>query len=445
MGLFNIFGKKSEPSPAEEALNRSKELFKEKNYGGSLGALIEGFRQDVNYAPLYEMAIKNLDAQGAEEESQLFRQALLYPQRFESYRNLGGHFIEVGHYPLAEPFLRKALDLQPTDVDTAHDLALAYARRFQVGKAEEVLLQVDTTGDFWALYFFTKCKILNGNLDKTEEQIQTLDAMLDSVAEDQNALAARKRVDELKEIRQRYLQVADPQRHIRDWQFIQYGGAILDYYDDPERYVAGGRYVASWGSGESIKALAVQLKAFLQHLGIHPREIKMMDERNSQIVGRVIGKELALNCSVYNAEDTHADCLIVASDSSLYNPHGELATIKNGQILFALNHDWLESSFITPEIIGFMSQSYYYPWSGDGFTVNPETQKMDRKPEDTRDVETIADEIYHLEPSEEKDHEALFDFYRERKDWLKGIGSRSNNHRYHFMVETPVPGSYFGH
>lgn len=447
MGLFNIFGKKNnEPSPAEEALNRSKELFKEKNYSGSLGALIDGFRKDVDHAPLYEMAIKNLDAQGAEEESHLFRQALMYPQRFESYEKLGSHFIEVGHYPLAEPFLRKALDLQPGHVDVAHDLALAYARRFQIGKAVEVLSQVQVENDFWVLYFYTKCRILNGNTDNTEEQIGQLYAVLDSVPEDKNTIMARKKVDELEETRQRYLQVAHPQTHIRDWQFIQYGGVILDYFEDSENYVAGGRYVASWGSDESIKAMAVQLKAFLQHMHMHPKEIKMMGDRNSEIVGRVIGKEMALNCSIYNPEDTNTDCLIVAADSSLFNACGELTTVQNGQLLFALNHDWLESSFINPDIIGFMTQSYYYPWSGDGFTVNPETQKMDRKPEDTRDAETIAEEIYSLSPTEEaKDHDALFDFYRERKDWLKGMGKRTNNNRYHFMVETPVPGSYFGH
>jgi hypothetical protein len=42
-----------------------------------------------------------------------------------------------------------------------------------------------------------------------------------------------------------------------------------------------------------------------------------------------------------------------------------------------------------------------------------------------------------------KDNSPLFSFYRQRRDHLKGIGMRSNNQRYNFMIESPVPGSYF--
>ncbi len=89
-----------------------------------------------------------------------------------------------------------------------------------------------------------------------------------------------------------------------------------------------------------------------------------------------------------------------------------------------------------------MSQSYYFPWSGEGMHVDIETRNIKRIPPDNRSAEEIATEIYYINQDLEDINKHL-EFYFERKEYLKGIGKLTNNQRYNFMIESPVPGSYF--
>ncbi|HJT73604.1 MAG TPA: hypothetical protein VJ720_06290, partial [Chitinophaga sp.] len=109
-----------------------------------------------------------------------------------------------------------------------------------------------------------------------------------------------------------------------------------------------------------------------------------------------------------------------------------------------LNHSWLGSAMITPDIIGFMSQSYWYPWGEGQMRINETTQEVEHTPADNRTPAVIANDIYHAQP-EEKDLSAQMDFYRKHAHALKGIGEHATLRRYNFLTESPVPGSYFRH
>jgi hypothetical protein len=110
-----------------------------------------------------------------------------------------------------------------------------------------------------------------------------------------------------------------------------------------------------------------------------------------------------------------------------------LSEVKNGQILFALDHDWLNPTKITPDIIGLMSQKYHFPWEGGGLQMTVPDQQP---------AEDLASEIFALQVPE-TDIQALLDFYAKRKPYLKGIGTSGRNIRYEFSIESPVPGSFF--
>lgn len=160
MGLFDRFKKQvPETSPAYERLLKAKEAFDKGEYRECLGMIIEAFDQDVDYMPLYRLSADCLAKSGGQEEQVLFEQVLSQPDNFETYRQLGAHFFENGHARMAKPFLRKALSLQPTDVYTAHLLAISYARNFEMEQALSTLENIDLQKDFWAVHFLNKCRL----------------------------------------------------------------------------------------------------------------------------------------------------------------------------------------------------------------------------------------------------------------------------------------------
>jgi tetratricopeptide (TPR) repeat protein len=441
MGLFNIFKKQADDSPARELFLEARGKFNDGDHQQALQTLIYGFRKDVDYRPLYELSIACLDKMGGEEEKQLFEEALRNFDSADPFIQLGTHFSSTGHYMLVQPFLEKALQLKPGDVDAAHDLAIAYARRFDIPKAVAALESVPAETDFWAFWFLTKCWLLNSEPAKAAPAIASMDRYLEQNPGEEGFEILQLKVEELKEIAKRFRTIQQPQTHIRDWQYIQYGSAILDYFDEgDDKDVAGGRYVASWGSLQGLRENINTLKAFADHLSLSFTGIKYINDRHSAIIGLAIASIFGLPAAAYRSEADNSNCLVVAGNTSSFDEFEELRTVGDGLVIYALNHNWLQNSFVTPDIIGFMSQSYYFPWD---VTLRVVDGKVDEIPPDNRAEDEIVDELVQLAPAA-KDHAELFSFYAQRRDHLKGIGAFSNQHRYNFMLESPVPGSYFG-
>lgn len=444
MAFSDFFRKKKSDSPAEELFQNAKQQFDKGEHQQAFQTLASAFREDADYKPLYQFATTCLAALGAEEEKTLFENALQNFNKAEPFSSLGSHFSSSGDYMIAQPFLKRALALDKSNTDTAHDLAIAYARRFSIREAIEALESVNVHVDFWALWFLAKCKILNNEINDASVFITRLEKAFEGDDDSDETEIPRLKVTELKEMLARHKTIASPQTHIRDWQFIQYGGVVLDCFDTgDDQYVAGGRYVASWGSNESIADIAAKLKELIMALNIPVNAVKFLPDRNSQIVGMVISKVLNLPGDMLSTNEENESCLIVASDSASLNEY-EFNTIGKGQIVFALNHNWLQSAMVSPDIIGFMTQSYYFPWDGNGFKmVDAEAGKFEKTEPDNRTDNEIADDIANIRV-ENSDNSDLLSFYRERREYLKGIGSKTNNQRYNFMVESPVPGAYFG-
>lgn len=105
---------------------------------------------------------------------------------------------------------------------------------------------------------------------------------------------------------------------------------------------------------------------------------------------------------------------------------------------FSWNHNWLMSNFICPDIIGLMSQYNSFPWDGGNYKMNDDGTTTKILP-DNRNCEEIAYEIVNVKVMEEME---VDDFYKGVVNKLKM--NQSSGHRYNFMVESPVPGSYFG-
>lgn len=441
MGILK-FLKNKQPSPALEDFNKAKEKYDNNEFVEALRALSFGFQKDVMYMPLYRLSIKCLQSLDAEEESRHFEAVIHNKNSFEAFNNLGMHFFDEGHLNLALVFLEKAVSIDTSNLETVHDLALAYARRFQIKKALETIEKNPPEKDFWNFWLWCKLRILAEQPKGVKEDLNELIQVLDAEENQEDVHIPRQKVNEVQEMLLRYELVKNPKNHIKDWHFIQYGAAILDFFDDTEDFVAGGRYVASWGSNESIKELAEKLKIYLVALDISIDKVAYLNDRSAKIIGLVISSILKVEATVYNANENNENTLIVAANSRDFNQE-ELEVIKDGQVLFALNHEWFKEAAISPDIIGVMNQSYVFPWDGGAYKIiNHETREMEQTQPDTRAEEAIAKDICNIDTELNLNKEYLH-FYVQHKDYLK-IGSKSNKQRFNFMIESPVPGSYFG-
>lgn len=447
MGIFDIFkSNQRSNSEALEDYNKANTLFENSDYQESLRTLSWGFRKDVDFKPLYKLAEKNLIKLDGQEEANLFNYAQKSFNKFESFNNLGTHFFNQGNYDLALPFLEKAVQISSHNKDTVHDLAIVYARRFNIKKAISVLENNNSEFDFWNLWFVSKLRILNGQTEGIQNDIDELFEIINNESDKESILFPLKKVNEIQESLNRLILVDKPKNHIRDWHFIQYGNMILDFFDDSEDYVAGGRYVASWGSNESIKAIGQKLVIYLSKLLVSIENVYYLNDRNSKIIGITIGKELNLTAKEYSNHINTENSIIIGANSTDFENRSELQESKTGQILFALNHFWLNSAQISPDICGFMTQSYSFPWEGGGLRIidiEAEKRETEQIPEDTREESLIATDIYNTTSDVDINDDDI-EFYKKHQDYLKGIGNKINSDRFNFMIESPIAGSYFG-
>lgn len=450
MGIFDkVFGGKDNyESPAIDNYKAAKKTFDEGDYNEALRLLMNDFSSYPDFIPTYELAVLTLEKLGGEEEAGLFKNAIADFKNYKPFYNLGYHFIDAGNYRMAIPFLQRALVLSKNSLSVAMELSIAYTAQFQPEKGMELLKQIDLGSSFWAWCQLYWCSLLSSQPDGIEQFISNTRMQFKDNLDmrDKNTIAIYAAISKLEECLVRYKTVEKPEYIIKIWHYIQYGGAILEYFDnriaEDAIKVAGGRYVAKFGSNSEVKMVICKLKEYLIKLERFPEAIYILPGRNSEVLGKAISKIFGVNCTKYNRNEVVQNCLIIAGDTSEFNNYQELVNITGNTVTFTLNHNWLENSLIAPDICGFMTQTYIFPWEGGSLKINPETNQMDKSEPDLRSAEEIAESIAREEGDVDPGFKDILGFYYQRKDYLKG-GLKDSFKRLHYNTDSPVKGSYF--
>lgn len=408
--------------------------------------ILQALKLDIDNIALYENAVKILSKLGASNEANLFQAVVNNPSSADAYNYIGQFFFDNEEYPLTISFLEKSLSLDPGNVLIEHDLAIAYTRNFDIYRSIEIL-EKSSANDFWHIYFLTKCRLLTEQTEQLEHSIQVLSDMIKETKEyDEGYLVAIDKLIELEECYERYKITPAPEQHIRDWHFIQHGGVILKYFDqDDEIAVAGGRYVYLREPNLEVFHTANRLKLFLNELSVNIQQIVCLEDRDSQILGLLFSKILSLPLEIYDAKNEFSNSLIVAANTACIEPHNKFTNINNQQIVLVYYHDWTSNFVFGPDIIGLMAQHYTFPWNGGYQMIEKgEESYVEIIPVDERSAELIVKDI--LDTSFHSD-QTLFDkhlqFYKTRKEFLKGIGTIHQTDRFNMMRESPVRTSYF--
>ncbi len=140
----------------------------------------------------------------------------------------------------------------------------------------------------------------------------------------------------------------------------------------------------------------------------------------------------------YNGLSIYSNSILLQANSDGFEEFNNVETINNNNITFAYNLHWLGAHIICPDIIGLLSQTFEYPWNGGNYRMNEDGTSSKTEP-DMRDEKLIAEDIIKAKVEEKVE---IDPFYNLVKDHLK-MNAKSG-HRYNFMVESPIPGSYFG-
>ncbi|MBX7241816.1 MAG: hypothetical protein K1X92_08710 [Bacteroidia bacterium] len=418
-----------------------------KEYNETLRTVQTGLIFNSAYKPFYELALETLLNFEADEEAILFEKALADFESHTPFFDLGYHFVEVNQWPMAEAMLERANALKPEDCDVAYEYSLALAANFRFQKALDVLKKTNYTADFWTsyrVYFFEI--LLNQDIKTAKEFIRYIRQVIyEKPVQDEDDKFALYKLNQLQEMVQRMESVGNPEQHIRDYHFVQYGGAILHFMDNEEEIsVAGGRAAALWLSSASVRNIAENTHSFLNEMELKPRQILHAPERNSLILATILGNLLNIPFQVLDKTNAgKEDSLIIAAKSEDFAEWRALSEIQPRQWTMVWGMNWLEEAVFCPDITGVIAQYIYFPWE-ETIRIDSGTGNPERVPADNRNAGIIAREISDLlaEETEKAAFEKHLTFYKKQKQLLKCAQNKGKRHL--FVRESPLGGSFFG-
>ena len=450
-------------STADEYLRDAKEAFREGAVLEALQLLLPAFAVDSEYKALYKLAAECLQELGDPEGAALYSDAYNYPRNAATFCALGRLHLSRSEPEVAVPFLQRAVEMQPDDMHVGMDLSIALAESFQVDDACKVLLDFPYDTDIHAEFYYYWFSLLNGRTAGITDFIRRAREAAESRGYgSQSARDLLPNIDNLEEALARFETVPSPDRLIGVWQYIQHGSVILlpddESRDEDGELVAGGRWVYLNPPLAMIAQTLRRLKRYLTEMNRYPTSVLGLWDRDSEVIARAVALVLDVPCRQATARNVvREDCLIVAARSSYFH-YPLLEQVQPGQTLFALDCDWLHPSTYTPDIVGFMTQQCFLPWSdekaefeelveqtlGDEFEIETEEEPGEAESDDTEELwpDEIARNIAAEPEVDDPAFEATLGFYKQRADYLKG-GKLGGRKRLPFRTESPVPGRYF--
>ncbi len=432
---------------AVDPLEQAKENFSLGRYQECLRLLTFAFTENPDNRDCYVLAAMCLRQMNAESEAKLFDQVLASFDDSEVFFKLGYHFMDVGHDRLAIPILKRAFALDPGNNNIGLELAIACCGQFQPESARRILSECDLASNFWLAYQYYWSSMLCGITDGVEQFSKESRRQFLSQAASHEIRGALYALDKMDEFRIRLAALGKPEQHVMYWHFLQYGSAILDYFDNREGQngleVAGGRFVYVGISFAQLTITLNKLRHFLTELGKNVKRVISLPDRDSSIIASGAAKILDLPLQIVDDPQRASieETLLVAANSWDLEKT-PIERVLKGQTVFAFNHNWLKAGTSTADVIGLMSQYCTWPWSKERLVIDPKTKQRMEAEEDTRSVEEIAFEFGNQLNDFEPEFAGQLEFYKRNAVYLKG-SRLGGNKRWRFITDSPVPGNYF--
>lgn len=408
-----------------------------------------------NHDPvLYGLAGSALKKIGSPEEAKLFNNVKNKPKKAQSYFDLGYHFMEVNRPGLAEPILERASELSPGDMNILLELALSRGYQQNIKGASEAVLSIPNKNNIIVLYVMARYSLMQNQTEVAEAIVaEILEKFESGDLEDKQFLPM---FAKLNDALNRLKIVGSPETHIRDWYYILYGNIVLDFFENEDDYVAGGRYVAVFMNYESIKIILDRFVATWAHFKLETdiEVVTSIGTKGAEIMGGYLAKVLNLkhqhlsfpeNGRAIMMDEVKKPNLVVAESNNDFNCLYGGHDLEKKHIFFALYQDWFSIANFSADFIGNVNQSVTLPWNGGGMKFDQETKKVTVEEADSRSVEEIASFLTKIELPEDSLAELDLDWYKDKLEYLtvnpQKIKSKT---RVSYDQVLPVPGAQFG-
>ena len=139
--------------------------------------------------------------------------------------------------------------------------------------------------------------------------------------------------------------------------FVNYGAALLNAPDSAAQSELDGIPLDYW----MLRLATNGLCRWLQLLKLLPRQIFVLEDENSQIIGRVVALQLGVGFEIMNGNNyMHSKSLIVGADGRDFTSPA-LRMVFPGQVLYAFNLHQATGS-IVPDAASFIQPKLILPW-----------------------------------------------------------------------------------
>lgn len=458
----------------ESILDKARQNIEKGNFTLGWNQLVISFQEDSDCKETYELAARCLaNLKGGEAAARLFDTAIAQFDSSRAFCDLGWHFVGAFNDHAAMAMFRRAFHLVPGQTEAGVEMAAALCAIRQPEKAREVLRQCNLS-DFWVGYQYYWASLLCGISDDVEAFVKA--ARPRKVPFTKTSSFRMEILDKMDEFRTRLETLGHPESQIRDWHFIQYGAAILNYNyrlsyrpiqrdgelligvdNSSTKIIEGGRFVQFAVPYPMLQETLNKLKMLLDNLGRNPQFVLSLPDRDSRIIAQGVANVFDLPLIMADSNvDQEASLLVAANSHSLWGV--KCQEVRRNQTVFSFNLDWLYKKVCTPDIAGVMSYSCKFPWQEDFPIFNTQTNQPEIDPEtkrprlalaDNRSPEEIAGQFSSkmskipTRPGEMCTFDELLEFYRKNAPLLKG-GEFGGNRRWTFMKDSPIASEVIG-
>jgi tetratricopeptide (TPR) repeat protein len=327
------------------------------------------------------------------------------------YYQLGNRFFQMQQPLLARPFLahaKKLLGDTKNELSQAVDVDFAQVE-MDLGHYEEAITAFHELNEsygglpIWLIMEMAESYALLRQIDEAEAvyQIAAPEAAaqfpgMEQVREEVGDMLARVRdFDEQEEM------------SLREWHYVQTRGMLME--TNPDENVPGERFVFFQPSEEDVAYIVGMTAALLDAKGYAPNRLLWLGDASEPLAllfaqwWEIEPENIRPYRSGDNNDSEDEVSLLVMAHSYLIpdeSTYLELLPAKSGLILFALDLRWTERQPVTPDIAGFMSQACNLPWE-TRIQLNEDQQSVTQI-EESRDPQTIAEDIAKQFPSEEE-------------------------------------------
>jgi tetratricopeptide (TPR) repeat protein len=398
--------------------------------------LLETLRIDPLHSEALQAAAKTVKMLGDARGAGLFQALSDDPENPERIYEVGFFLVGMGRPDVGRPFLSACLERDPANDDVRYELGFAHYLNRSYTDAIDVLREaaagLSPERAAAAECLTVECLLYGGRREEAENLLERLRAEPEdeATAESLDALGLMAR-------RLRRLEDEEP-GDLRTWHFVQHGGVLLA---ESRAEDGSGRFRSLSLNPAAVGAVFRLLEYFLKGMNITPAAV-LHAGGESYTLALVAGSILERPVRALDERAGSNELLVIPDLDAIDGREQELSERDEVAHLFCFRLDPVKPCRILPEITGIMAQQFRFPWQ-ERVEVAARPGKEPKAfsiPADTRDAETVAQEIADLArglPEDSKMAKVL-KFYRRHRDLLVVSNSAVFPVRRAFTTFSPI-------